>query len=573
MKGYLILFLWIGYLFANHALAQNSQIDSLKQLLPSADGNEKLLLLDQIAHTYSSGSLNLDSSLFYTNQLESYARKINERIWIGKANAQKASVYFKESKYDSVIIYANSAIVLFESVDSLKLSLWPLRILGFALVNSGQHEKAMGQSIKALQIADSLNDVAQQIIFLDNIGASYRLQGDGEKAAYYLEQAHALVMNTEKEKHLRPKIIHNLALTYDLIDKEKEAIDLFKSLFINYGYMFRAKDSSRLFTNIARIYIKLNSYDSAKKYLDAGEHLRKKLNNPSHSAFAYKEYATLYRDIGQIEKSIDYGKKVLAIGEETGETHHVEDAYRNLSETFFAAGKYRSSAEYYIKYIELLTEMFHQEKQEMIVEMDTKYQTVQKEKEIKQLEAQKEIDDKERSLLIGGIIFIGVIAVLVIFLLKTAFDKQKAAKKLAVTQLSLKEQELGSFVKILQEKNKILEQLENQLATSSVSEEYRITTIDKLTKSIILTEQDWDEFKVLFEEAHGNFFTKLKLEKPDITSSEMRIAALIKLNLSTKEIAHMLGISPDSVTKTKYRIKKKFDIEKGKELEDFVASI
>ena len=92
-----------------------------------------------------------------------------------------------------------------------------------------------------------------------------------------------------------------------------------------------------------------------------------------------------------------------------------------------------------------------------------------------------------------------------------------------------------------------------------------------MTQSTILTDKDWMKFKSIFEEVYKNFFFKLKSKQLCLTEGEVRLAALTKLDLSTKEMAHMLGISPNSINKSRYRLRKKLS-EKGiHSLEDLVS--
>ena len=70
-------------------------------------------------------------------------------------------------------------------------------------------------------------------------------------------------------------------------------------------------------------------------------------------------------------------------------------------------------------------------------------------------------------------------------------------------------------------------------------------------------DKDWEVFKSYFAEVHDNFDKKLVSIYKDITEKELRLAAFIKMNLATKEIAAMLNVLPDSVLKSKYRLKKK----------------
>jgi DNA-binding NarL/FixJ family response regulator len=138
-------------------------------------------------------------------------------------------------------------------------------------------------------------------------------------------------------------------------------------------------------------------------------------------------------------------------------------------------------------------------------------------------------------------------------------------------ELSIKKRELEHFANLVREKNKLLSELEEEMMATDDDKKY--DQISRLTQSIILTEEDWENFKTIFEEVHVNFFAKLRDKYPDLSISEVRLTSLMKLNLSNKEIGNMLGISPSSVIKSKYRLKKKLQMKEEEKLDTFVVAI
>ena len=551
----------------------SQKIDSLKELVITQQGGPSTLL--NLSKAYSTSDL--DSAFHYANQLDRWSNEKEDNLWLAKAKAQKAALYSQKNIYDSAVLYAEIAISHFNEAGNKEALLWSLKVLGSAYLDLGQQEKALAEFLNGLKIAEDTGNKIEVASFLNAIGNSYRKYKDSKSAIDYLERALELSKSID-DNSLPKQIFPNLALAYDMADQKEKSIDLFKSVLSDFK--LTTYDSSKIYTNIARSYIRMHLYDSAQKYLDLGTPLRQRIGSPNHNAYAYKEYATLYTETNQFDKSITYGELVREIGEELENSGHLEDAYRNLREAYYGAKDYKKSTEYGKKYIKVFWKRYNSEKRRIITEMDTKYQTVQKENEIVKLEAQKAKDQKTKTQLAGAIVLIMLITAFVLILFKNSIEKQKSAKKMAETQLSLnkkelqvKEQQLSHFVQVIQEKNNIVEQLENQITLSAACENEKLATIDKLTKTIILTEDDWLEFKSIFENVYDNFFTKVRSLQPSITSSEMRLTALMKLNLSTKEISNLLGISPDSVTKTKYRVKKKLALEDTRELEEFVQTI
>ncbi len=81
------------------------------------------------------------------------------------------------------------------------------------------------------------------------------------------------------------------------------------------------------------------------------------------------------------------------------------------------------------------------------------------------------------------------------------------------------------------------------------------------------------EFYMRVEDIHKDFHLKLKSSFPNLTEFEKRLAGLLRLNLSTKEMATLLNISPKSVEVARYRLKKKLQLNKDQALHDFINNL
>ena len=86
----------------------------------------------------------------------------------------------------------------------------------------------------------------------------------------------------------------------------------------------------------------------------------------------------------------------------------------------------------------------------------------------------------------------------------------------------------------------------------------------------ILTESDWEVFKKRFENIYPEFLIILRNYCTKLTAAEQRLFLLIKLKFNTREISNVLGISGESVRKSKYRLKKKLNLNKENSLEEFI---
>ena len=131
--------------------------------------------------------------------------------------------------------------------------------------------------------------------------------------------------------------------------------------------------------------------------------------------------------------------------------------------------------------------------------------------------------------------------------------------------------ELKMFTQNIVEKTNLIEQLERQLQTNYNTQQEAL--IKEITNQTILTEEDWLKFKILFEKIHPGFFAQLRQRINDITIAEQRMAALIRLQLQPKQISSLLGISLNSVYKTKQRLRQRFNLQTDWHVEEFLAGL
>jgi tetratricopeptide (TPR) repeat protein len=177
------------------------------------------------------------------------------------------------------------------------------------------------------------------------------------------------------------------------------------------------------------------------------------------------------------------------------------------------------------------------------------------------------------------ITFIIVLSFLILLIVTRARAKARLEKRKADEEKLSMELEMASARNQLNvvttnmfEKTGLIEKLEEQLKGNEATAEYQ-SILSDITRLTILTETDWSEFKSIFETMYPGFFIKLTNKFPEITSAEQRMAALTRLHLSSRQIASMLGISIDSVHKSRQRLRQRFKVGTETNLDEMVAAL
>lgn len=182
------------------------------------------------------------------------------------------------------------------------------------------------------------------------------------------------------------------------------------------------------------------------------------------------------------------------------------------------------------------------------------------------LERQRKI--AERNLLILLVLILCVITVLTYFVQKKRQLAKDIKLQAATQELEIAALNLNRFTESILEKNKLIEQLQGRS-----SEEDKAGIFHELQQSTILTEDDWQSFQLLFDKAYPGFIPRVKEKHPELSIGELRYFVLSRLNLSNKEMAAMLGVSPNAIQVMRHRIRKRLSLSDTVSLEEVIRGI
>jgi len=194
---------------------------------------------------------------------------------------------------------------------------------------------------------------------------------------------------------------------------------------------------------------------------------------------------------------------------------------------------------------------------------------------IQMLQREKQTADLKRNFILLSVL----LGTIILFLYFNRIRlKQKHKQEFALQQKNAAETELRAakdqmllFTENIIEKTELIEKLSQQISHKEQNSEHH-QLINEITHQTILTEEDWENFKSLFEKIYPGFFLNLKEKARDITIAEQRMAALTRLNLTARQMATMLGISVDSVHKSRQRLRQRLHLPVEVNLEESVAS-
>ncbi len=145
-------------------------------------------------------------------------------------------------------------------------------------------------------------------------------------------------------------------------------------------------------------------------------------------------------------------------------------------------------------------------------------------------------------------------------------------------ELASKSRELANAAMNIVYKNEMLNNVHDELLQLRDGEGRKLTNeqlrkINKIIDDARSDERDWNVFEESFNEAHENFFKKLKGDYPELVPNDLKLCAYLRMNMSSKEIASLLNITTRGVEIRRYRLRKKLNLPHTKNLTEFLMEV
>ncbi|WP_299157181.1 tetratricopeptide repeat protein [uncultured Tenacibaculum sp.] len=456
--------------------------------------------------------------------------------------------------------------------------------------------KALDYYLKAKEIYLKENDILHLSDVYHNMAMLYRHQRSHNKAFEFYK----------KSIRIKEKLgdIHGIAAGYNMMGvsyRQTKRIDSALICYTKAKDLFSSirstEDIQRVNANMVLVYRDLKEYDKALE-LATQNLIYSKQNQKQHSlCAAYYNISTIYKKKKDYNKSLLYVDSSLIIAKENKFKDLIAKRYLRKSFLYNLLGDYKKAYFDYrifnrysdsifnienIKKIQVL-ELSFAFKQEKLADSLT---FVQQQKEINLL-TENEASKKILYLVLFIITIIGAMFIGILLrnnyknkeqIIQTKFEKVKVQKALLNEKMLAKEEETKRLVADntmrLKFKEELLERLKNEVIPIASNKTKQVTNslISELQMQIS-TEGKFSELQTKIEEVNVGFDHKLRELYPTLTKSEREMCALLRLNLSIKEIMTIKNTSIDSVKSTRYRIRKKLEISSGDELESFIQKI
>ncbi|MEO0732755.1 MAG: tetratricopeptide repeat protein [Bacteroidota bacterium] len=461
------------------------------------------------------------------------------------------------------------------------------RVVGVAHWAQGNLDLAFRFLIAARKAYQALQDSLGIANSSLNLGMAYVDQGNTDLASRNYEDALVIFRRLGADSRIATtytKIADLLMLEEKYppaADYLNQALDLHRSTDFLYGI---AEANGKL----GQLAAARGELDDAISYFLVAVAAGKQRNDHFGLSENYLGIGRAYYRQGKVTMAENYFARARSLAEQYGLQRVRRDVYLALKDLEASRGNYRLALSYAEAYRNVKDSIFNREKSNLIANMEAR-RTFEAQQEQLKL-AQKNVDLLQQknkiNRLTKWLLLLGLFTVLAIaFALlsrknrvldrrRRDLDRAEERKDELESALVTKDQELTSYTLNFVQKNEGITELKQQLEKLrvKVDREHRpevrglIRRIDGLLRS----DDDWIAFRQHFESAHPNLISSLGRDFPGLTTNEFRLIALIRLNLSSKEISTVLGISPNSVKTARYRLRKKLGLDTNDNLFDFL---
>lgn len=517
-----------------------------------------------------------------------------------------------------------------------KIRIMPLGNLSINYRNKGEYDESFKCLEEAVGICKRLGIKDKEAVMYGNMSSNYQFMLKNDKAVEYavkgieiLRQIKSpyLPVSVQKLANIYLKM-ENFNFARDLYE---ECLQSFKSNRDNVNYTLtlvnyaealihlrdngKAKKALREAISglkglknpghLAIAYSKLGRIakeegglkEACKSYEPAVDILME--SNSINSVIIASEYLEILNKLGNYNEALRVIEKIRAL--EIFKSINQQDRSRfevAAAETFSRTNNDKEAIAGLERAIKTKDSLAKAERDSYSRELQAKFQTeLQREKSMaltaKNAALQKTRDSERTVMYIYMAVSLGLILLTLLYLrsywLKGRLHKERLKYADAEKDMLRKQHQYEQ--ELTQAQKEVISEKQRELASSALKmasyQDKLQEIVDRLDGEVIMKVADakkeleilvkqkdyWRQFEVRFNNLHPDFSTSLINRYANLTKNDVEFCALLKLNLSNKEIAQMLQISPESAITKKYRIKKKMNINDDSDFEKIVMGI
>lgn len=484
-------------------------------------------------------------------------------------------------------------------------------IVNLALIQASAYQ-SMGMSTPAINIYFNTLEETKKYrmddmtaIIYNNLGSSFQHQREYAQADTFFNKA-IQINESRKDKQKLFVNYNNLAVTYAKQQNHDKALE-YAFLAIHQLDAEKDKDMIMLMQqSIASIYLNRNEPLLALKIIQEVEKYQRQKGQRPFLIYTYRLLAQIYLHLNRTDAALEALQKAK---QQADLCHNDKEQVPLLSlfaEIYAEKNEYANAYRDLARAVSIKDSLSDIENRHQFTDIEEMYLAGQERNRQESVAAEQE---RKKNAIVYTLLIVIIVSLVVILLrnrLSSARKRAASAESLQEAhrqfeaELQRKEEEKAQLEKQLASQDEILLQQKREMASLSIQSVQNENYIEKLNeemKRLLLeinvketekrkhikeiiskinqysTQSNWEEFRYRFENVHDSFFQKLSAQYPDLTTNDQHLCALLKLGLSTKEIAAITFKEVRSIESGRNRLRKKLGLSEKEDLAKFLAQI
>ena len=532
--------------------------------LGTANANFSLAYVHYIRGNSEKAELYCKEAIKY--RLKSKSPDIN----IGNCYRLLAGIYLEQMKFEGALKYFLKAKDLYSSPDiDNEYKTLVLNDIAFLYLQLDNYIIAMNYLNEAIATAkenDNTSTLADCYIILAQITNK---QDDHTKAIEYYNLAKDIYSNKNdlmgtSTCNLNLGIAHYRNKSYSkAISFLEEALEQFKNIKLNTGIM-----DSQIF--LSKSHTKLNNIDIANSFLTEANNTALKLNLSSSEIIIAKsdllcKQGDFFKAIALIENHLKE-KKIKLLPKKR------IDLYETLTEVYQNTNNFEKAFNYKKEHFRIKDSLndIHKTIQVKVLQAEFDYKKVKNDLKENKLKLNISEEKTKASNIANTLLVISGAFLIIISVLLYKRKKEKLDAEIAY-----KNKQITDFALHISEKNELLLKIKNKIKTLTTAkkDDSKKTAIITFLNNNLEENNEKVALYVVADNTKDDFYHKISKLYPELSEKEKRVATLVRLDLSSKQIGIKLNITKASVNNYRYSLRKKMNIPKEVFLYDFIKKV
>jgi len=424
------------------------------------------------------------------------------------------------------------SVELAESIGDREGQVLALNTMGVLYDRLGDYPRALDYYYNSLRISEELGQVSS--LALGNIGGAHYRMGNMEKAREFTERS-LEYFKREGDSHNVALCLGNLGNAYYNLADEERAYRLWNESLALHEELGTQVYIANALRSIGEFHLLWGEYDKALDHYARARSIAEQIDSAPDLLEIHIQTAKVYQAMNDSDAALATYREAFDLATAIGARGDEMRVHEGLAEVYARRDEPGVALQHYRLYMSLQEELRGLAQQRALADL--------------QIRAEIEATEKEREIL------------------------RLKSERLEL-EMEHKSKELTTLAMQLVQKNEFLETLGGRVRSLKDEKDLSgaMNTLLREIDSNRNSEQEWDVFEQQFRSIHEDFIDRLARHCPDLSPTELKVCALLKINLSTKEIANILCSSPRTVEHHRYKVRSKLGLPTDTNLSVYFAS-